>query len=165
MKKQVWWNVYMKIAIFTATGSFLFIICSLPFIKYFPENIRECIGVVYIFLAVVGIIIPAFVSIFMMTKTRIKLDEKYLTSPTFNVLIRSFKKVSVLFGKKIALKTESNKTIGTMDCSFLSWFQIQQILTELQKRGKIVEIEPLLDGVFITLEPLQQEKNNRHLEV
>ena len=158
MKKQVWWNVYMKISIFTATGSILFMICSFPFIKYIP-------GVVYILLAVVGILIPEFVSIFMMTKTRIKLDEKYLTSPTLKVLIRSFKKVSVLFGKKIALKTESNKTIGTMDCSFLSWFQIQQILTELQKRGKIVEIEPLLDGVFITLEPLQQQKNNRHLEV
>ena len=164
MKKQVWWNVYMKISIFTATGSFLFIICFLPFIKYFPENIRDYIGVVYIFLAVVGILIPEFVIIFMMRKTRIKLDEKYLTSPTLKVLIRSFKKVSVLFGKKIALKTESNKTIGTMDCSFLSWFQIQQILTELQKRGKIVEIEPLLDGVF-TLEPIQQQKNNRHLEV
>jgi len=168
MKKQVWWNVYMKISIFTATGSFLFIICSLPFIKYikyFPENIRYCIGGVWMLLAVVGTIMLYLIISFMETKTRIKLDEKYLTSPTLKVLIRSFKKVSVLFGKKIALKTESNKTIGTMDCSFLSWFQIQQILTELQKRGKIVEIEPLLDGVFITLEPLQQQKNNRHLEV
>lgn len=162
MKKQVWWNVYMKISIFTATGSFLFIISSVPFVKYFPENIRDCIGVAYIFLAVVGTIM--FYFIISSQKTRIKLDEKYLTSPTLEVLIRRFKKVTVLFGKKIALKTESNRTIGTMDCSFLSWFQIQQILTELQKRGKIVEIEPLLDGVF-TLEPLQQQKNNRHLEI
>ena len=97
MKKQVWWNVYMKISIFTATASFLFIICSVQFIKYFPENIRGCIAVADIFLAVVGTIMLYLIISFIGTKTRIKLDEKYLTSSTCNILIRSFKKVSVLF--------------------------------------------------------------------
>lgn len=91
----------------------------------------------------------------------ISINQEHLELGSDKRLMSGFQKVYLSVDRTIILRRENdNRIVAKAGLTKFNSLQIQQILTELQKRGKIVEIDPLLDGVF-TLEPLQQQKRNR----
>lgn len=90
----------------------------------------------------------------------ISINQKHLKLGSDKILISGFQKVYLSVDRTIILRTGTDRIVAKAGLTKFNSLQIQQILTELQKRGKIVEIDPLFDGV-LTLEPLQQQKRNR----
>ncbi len=173
MKKQVWRTKYyrtLRSVGFLFFSAVLFVVLSV--LSVLLGASEEYIGWAFIFLGISTSIILFVPFIWLLCDMIsgaykyknihdcISIDQKHLELGSDKILVSGFQKVYLSVDRMIILRTGTDRIVAEAGLTKFNSLQIQQIFTELQKRGKIVEIDPLLDGVF-TLEPLQQQKRNR----